>query len=90
MVDVMVVIPTATAVLGLWVLLTGRPFRQLPRWPFQGAALRMWGAYELAASLFVIALAMTGHDGLAFGAYAVLAVAFAAAGFVIPRIKASI
>jgi hypothetical protein len=78
MLDPMIVIPAATAGMGAWVLLAGRPLLGLPRWPLQGAGLRGAGAYCLLASLFVIALALAGLAGLAFVAYALLTLAFAA------------
>jgi hypothetical protein len=71
----LVLFPTATAGLGLWVLLTGRPLRAWPRWPWKGNALRLAGAYCLGSSLLVVALAMTQNDGFAFVVYAVMALA---------------
>jgi hypothetical protein len=74
----LVVIAIATAGVGLWVLLTGRRLRDWPRWPFEGRALRLAGAYCLAGSLLVVALAVTRNDGFAFLLYALLALALAA------------
>jgi len=73
-----VVIPIATAALGLWVLLTGRRLRDWPRWPFEGRAFRLAGAYCLVGSLLVVALAVTRNVGFAFLLYALLALALAA------------
>jgi hypothetical protein len=74
----LVVFPIATAGVGLWVLLTGRRLRDWPRWPFEGRALRLAGAYCLAGSLLVVALAVTRNDGFAFLLFALLALALAA------------
>jgi hypothetical protein len=74
----LVVLGIATAGVGLWVLLTGRRLRDWPRWPFEGRALRLAGAYCLAGSLLVVALAVTRNDGFAFLLYALLALALAA------------
>jgi hypothetical protein len=73
-----VVFPIATAGMGLWVLLTGRRLRDWPRWPFEGRALRLAGAYCLVGDLLVVALAMTRNVGLAFLLGALLALALAA------------
>ena len=78
MVDPIIVIPAATAGIGFWVLVTGRTFRGLPRWPLEGASLRLAGAYDLLGSLVVLGLAVGGNIGLAFLTYAVLALAFVA------------
>jgi len=74
----LVVFPIATAGVGLWVLLTGRRLRDWPRWPFEGRALRLAGAYCLAGSLLVVALAVTRNNGFAFLLFALLALALAA------------
>jgi len=89
MLDPMIVIPAATAGLGAWVLLTGRPFLGLPRWPLEGAMLRGAGAYGLLDGLFVGGLALAGDEGFAFGAYALLALAFAAFVVMSRKIKPS-
>jgi len=73
-----VVLGIATAGVGLWILLTGRRVRNWPRWPFEGRALRLAGAYCLAGGLLVVALAMTRNVGFAFLLYALLALALAA------------
>jgi hypothetical protein len=77
-IDPLVVFGIATAGGGLWVLLTGRRLRDWPRWPFEGRALRLAGAYCLAGSLLVVALAVNRLDGFAFLLYALLALALAA------------
>ncbi len=78
MADPMVFIPAVTGAMGLWILMAGRGIGDFPRWPWRGAALRAAGACCLLDSLAVVALALTGHDGLAFVTYAVTALAFAA------------
>lgn len=87
--DPMIVIPAATAGMGARVLLVGRPFLGLPRWPLEGARLRSAGAYCLLASLLAIALALAGFSGLAFVAYALLTLAFAAFVVVSRKVKSS-
>lgn len=72
------VVALATAGMGLWVLLTGRRLRDWPRWPFEGRALRLAGAYCLVGALLVVALAVTRNDGFAFMLFALLALALAA------------
>ena len=89
MLDPMIFIPAATAGMGAWVLLSGRPILGLPRWPLQGARLRSAGAYCLLDSLFVIVLALAGFNGFAFVAYALLAVAFAAFVVMTRKVKPS-
>jgi hypothetical protein len=89
MLDPMIVIPAATAGLGAWVLVTGRPFLGLPRWPLQGAVLRGAGAYGLLDGLFVIGLTLAGYEGFAFVAYALLALAFAAFVVMTRKVKPS-
>jgi hypothetical protein len=74
----LVVIAIATAGMGLRVLLTGRRLRDWPRWPFEGRALRLAGAYCLVGDLLVVALAVNRLDGFAFLLYALLALALAA------------
>jgi len=74
----LVVIAIATAGMGLGVLLTGRRLRDWPRWPFEGRALRLAGAYCLVGDLLVVALAVNRLDGFAFLLYALLALALAA------------
>ena len=78
MVDPIIVLAGWTAGIGLWLLVTGRPFRGLPKWPLEGATLRVVGAYDLLGSLFVIGLSLAGGKGLAFVTYAVLTLAFVA------------
>lgn len=78
MADPMVFIPAVTGAMGLWALVMGRGIGDLPRWPWRGTALRAAGAYCLLDSLAVVALALTGRDGLAFVTYAASALAFAA------------
>lgn len=68
----------ATAGVGLWVLIAGRRLRGWPRWPFEGRALRLAGAYCLVGSLLVVALAMTQNVGFAFLLCALLALSLAA------------
>jgi hypothetical protein len=68
----------ATAGVGLWVLLAGRRLRDWPRWPFEGRALRLAGAYCLVGDVLVVALAVTRSVGFAFLLYALLALALAA------------
>jgi hypothetical protein len=74
----LVVIAIATATMGLWVLLTGRRLRDWPRWPFEGRALRLAGAYCLVGDLLVVALAVNRLDGFAFLLFALLSLALAA------------
>lgn len=74
----LVVIAIATAGIGLWVLLTGRRLRDWPRWPFEGRALRLAGAYCLVGDLLVVALAVNRLDGFAFLLFALLSLALAA------------
>jgi len=78
MVDPLIVIPAATAGVGFWVLVTGRTLRGVPRWPLEGASLRLAGAYDLLGSLVVLGLAVAGNVGLAFLTYAVLALVLVA------------
>jgi hypothetical protein len=80
-----VAIPSAG--LGLWLLVTGRTFRDLPKWPLEGTTLRVAGAYEFLGSLFVIGIAMAGGKGLAFITYAVLTLAFVAVVLGVPKLK---
>jgi len=87
MVDPLIVLPAATAGIGLWVLVTGRRFRGLPGWPIEGSTLRVVGAYDLLGSLFVIGLVLAGGKGLAFVTYAVLSLAVAAVVAVAPKLK---
>ena len=87
MVDPMIVVPTVTAGLGLWLLVTGRPVRGLRKWPLEGATLRVAGAYDLLGSLFVIGLALAGGKGLAFLTYAVLSLAFVAVVLAATKLK---
>jgi hypothetical protein len=72
-----VVLGIATAGVGLWVLVAGRRLRGWPRWPFEGRALRVAGAYCLVGGLLVVALAMTRNIGFAFLLYALLALSLA-------------
>jgi hypothetical protein len=74
----LVVIAIATSVMGLWVLLTGRRLRDWPRWPFEGRALRLAGAYCLVGDLLVVALAVNRLDGFAFLLFGLLSLALAA------------
>jgi hypothetical protein len=76
--DPLVAFATATAGLGLWVLLTGRPIRDWPRWPLTGRSLRLAGAFCLFGSLIVVVLAETQNAGFAFLTYAILALALLA------------
>jgi hypothetical protein len=87
MVDPMLVFPASSAGIGLWILVTGRPFRGLPKWPLEGATLRVAGAYDLLGSLFVICISLAGGKGLAFVTYAVLTLAFVAVMQVAQRHK---
>jgi len=79
MVNPLAWIAIATAVLGLWTLLTGRPLRGFPRWPSGHRSLRTVGACEATASLVVVMLVVTHNDGVAFLTYGLTAVALAAA-----------
>ena len=56
-----VAIPSAS--LGLWLLVTGRTFRGVPKWQLEGTSLRVVGAYDLLGSLFVIVIALAGGKG---------------------------
>ena len=76
MLDAMIVFPVATAALGLWVLVTGRPVARWPSRPL-GSKLRLWASVDVVASVAVVALAMTGNTGLAFLLYAVSALGLA-------------
>ena len=87
MVDPIIVIAAGTAGLGAWLLMTGRTFLGLPKWPLEGATLRIAGIYDLLGSLFVIALSMAGNKGFAFLTYAVLSLAFVAVVLVVPKLK---
>lgn len=68
--------PIVTAVMCLWVLVSGRGFRGWPRWA-RGRRGRLLGAYGLLADLIVIALALTGQKGFAFVLFAVVALSTA-------------
>jgi len=83
----MLAVAIPSAALGLWLLVTGRTFRGLPKWPLKGNTLRLAGAYDLLGSLFVIGLALSGGEGLAFVTYAVMTLAFVAVVQVAPRLK---
>lgn len=72
----MIVIPIATAALGLWVLVTGRPVARWPSRPL-GSKLRLWATADVLASVAVVALAVAGNTGLAFLLYAVSALVLA-------------
>jgi hypothetical protein len=87
MVDPIVVIAATTAAMGLWVLTTGRTFRGWPKWPLEGATLRVAGGYDLVGSLVVIGLSLAGGKGLAFVTYAVLTLALVAVVQVAPKLK---
>ena len=86
-VNPLVVIATATAAGGFWLLMTGRRLRGWPRWPFKGRALRLAGAYCLVGDLLVIALAVTRNDGVAFLIYASLALALAGTTLVVRIVR---
>jgi hypothetical protein len=86
-VDPIIVVAAYTAGVGLWLLVTGRPFRGLPKWPLQVASLRVVGAYDLLGSLFVIGISLAGGKGLAFVTYAVLTLAFVAVVQVATKLK---
>jgi vacuolar-type H+-ATPase subunit I/STV1 len=77
-INVLAVFAVATAVVGLWVVVTGRRLHNWPGWPFDGRALRLAGAYCLLGSLFVVGLTLTGNEGFAFLIYAGLALTLAA------------
>lgn len=87
MVDPIIVMAACTAGIGLWVLVTGRTFRGLPKWPLEGTTLRVAGIYDLLGSLLVMGLAMAGNRGFAFVTYAVLSLAFAAVVLVAPKLR---
>jgi hypothetical protein len=87
MVDPIIVVAAATAGIGLWVLVTGRTFRGLPKWSLEGARLRVAGIYDLLGSLLVIGLAIAGNRGFAFVTYGVLTLAFVVVVLVAPRLK---
>lgn len=89
MVDPIIVVAAYTAGVGLWLLVTGHPFRGLPRWQLKGNTLRVAGAYDLLGSLFVIGIALAGGKGLAFVTYAVLTLAFVAVIQIAPKLKRS-
>ena len=78
MVNYLVIISLATAGLGLWEIVTGRPLLGAAGWPLQVRATRWAGAYTLTVSLVVAALALSYPSGLAFVTYAILMLAFAA------------
>ena len=56
LVNPFIVIPIATAGVGLWVLVTGSRLHDWPGWPVEGRALRLTGAYCLASSLLAASL----------------------------------
>jgi len=87
MVDPILVVASATAALGLWVLVTGRTVRGLPQWPLEGSTLRLSGAYDLLGSLFVVGLSIAGQRGLAFVTYAILTLTLAAVIAVASKLK---
>lgn len=89
-VNPLVVVATATAAGGFWFLMTGRRLRGWPRWPFEGRAFRLAGAYCLVGDLLVIALAVTRNDGVAFLIYASLALALAGTTLVVRSPKPGI
>ncbi|MGH7761566.1 MAG: hypothetical protein ACREOY_09140 [Candidatus Dormibacteraceae bacterium] len=79
MVNYWVGLALATAGWGLWEIVTGRPPLGAANWPLQARATRWGGAYTLTVGLVVAALALSYPTGLAFGTYAILVLAFAAA-----------
>jgi hypothetical protein len=81
--DPLIVFPAASAAFGAWILLTGRTWRGLPRWPLEGARLRAGGAYVLLFSILVMSLAVTGNKGFAFVMFAMAALSVAALGLFI-------
>jgi hypothetical protein len=83
----MLAVAIPSAALGLWLLVTGRTFRGVPKWQLEGTSLRVVGAYDLLGSLFVIGIAVAGGKGLAFVTYAVLTLAFVAIVQVAPKPK---
>jgi hypothetical protein len=89
-VDWMVVFPAATAVLGLWVALSGRTLRGRPRWPLDGHALRLVAAFDFLASLAVVVLALRHEDGIAFLTYGLSALILVAAVQLAVRRKSAI
>jgi hypothetical protein len=73
----LVIFALATAGLGLWELVTGRPLFGAARWPLNPRATRWGGAYTFAGSFVVVVLAVTYSSGIAFMTYAIVALAFA-------------
>ncbi len=78
MVNSLVIVSLATSGLGLWEIVTGRPLFGGARWPLNARATRWGGAYTLAVSLGVAALAISFPAGVAFMTYGILVLAFAA------------
>ena len=87
MVDPIIGVAACTAGLGLWVAVTGRAFRGLPKWPLQGAALRAAGVYDVLGSLVAIGLAVSGSHALAFGVYALMGLVLVSAIALAPRLE---
>ena len=78
MVNFVALIALGTAGFGIWELIVGRPLRRAPDWPLSQRATRWGGAYTLAVSLLVAALAISYPTGVAFMTYGILVLAFAA------------
>jgi len=89
MVDPLFICAIGTAGLGAWELLVGRPVFGMPRWTLSGRGMRLIGAYSLALSLVVIALAVTQRGGLAFVTYAIGVLTLAATVVLVTNRKAS-
>jgi len=78
MVNFVALIALGTAGIRLRELIVGRPLPRPPDWPQSQRATRWGGAYTLAVSLLVAALAISYPTGVAFMTYGILVLAFAA------------
>ena len=73
MVDPVFIFALATLGLGLWEMVTGRPFFGTARWPLNQRATRWFGAYTLTGSLVVVVVAVTYSSGVAFITFGLMA-----------------